>query len=99
MTDIQPWTPPMDARLHRLRREGAPWRVVAAELRLSQQAVRARGRHLGLPEWSQTDIPGYPTPADDPYRPALPVGHERAWRILTDGTALEGTAADPVSST
>jgi hypothetical protein len=92
MTHILPWTDPMDARMQRLRREGAPWRVVAADLRLSTAAVRARGRRLGLAEWSPADVPGA-VPSDDPHRPPLPAGDDRAWRVLTDGTLLEGTSA------
>jgi hypothetical protein len=96
MPHILPWTQPMDARLQRLRREGAPWRAIAAELRLSPLAVRARGRRLGLADWSPADVPGAPPAREDLHRPPLPAGDARAWDILTQGTVLEGTDATAI---
>ncbi len=80
----------MDARLCRLRVEGEDWRAVAADLHLPVPTVRARARSLDLPEWTAAELRGATRP-EDPNRPPMPPGHERAWRTLTDGTLLAGT--------
>jgi hypothetical protein len=83
------WTGPRDARLRRLRLEGATWAEIAAELGVTPAVARERARRIGAPR-------GAPAAAaratEDPHRPPLPPGHPRAWAVLTEGTTLAGTA-------
>ena len=43
------WTEARDARLRRLRAEGAAWPQIAAELGVSPDVARERGRRIGAP--------------------------------------------------
>lgn len=86
------WTAPADARLRRMRAEGATWDRIAAALGLSRYTVIERGRRIGA-----TRPPQIPLAADetaflqDRRREPLRAGHPVAWALLTDGTSLEGS--------
>jgi hypothetical protein len=77
----------MDARLRRLRAEGASWMAIAAVLTITVDAAIERGRRINVPLAPVvTDLP-----VEDPAREPLSAGHPRAWEVLTVGTWLEGT--------
>jgi hypothetical protein len=80
------WTAALDARLRRLRAEGAGWPAIAAALDVSADMARERGRRIGArpPQTAPA------APAEDPGRPPLPPGDPRAWALLTQGTVLAG---------
>ena len=80
------WTAARDARLRRLRSEGCHWPEIGADLGVTPEVARERGRRSGAP------FPGHnpPPPREDPARPPLPAGHPRAWGLLTAGTLLAG---------
>jgi hypothetical protein len=84
MTD---WTCARDARLRRLRGEGANWVEIGADLGVSADVARERGRRIGA------RLPMAPPPpmADDPRRPPLPPGDPRAWGLINRGTVLAET--------
>jgi hypothetical protein len=82
------WTSPRDACLCRLRLEGATWAEIAAELGVSQDVARERGRRLS----ARRPPPGPRRRVEDPNRPSLPPGHPRSWGLLTSGTVLADTA-------
>lgn len=83
------WTEARDARLRRLRAEGASWAEIGPELGVSIDVARERARRIGArrpvaaPDRSLDD---------DPMRDPLPAGHPRAWGLLTDGTLLRDEA-------
>ena len=81
------WTEARDGRLRRLRAEGWNWQEIGAELGVTPDVARERGRRIGA------RFPGHVPPArvEDPARSPLPAGHPRAWRLLTEGTVLAGT--------
>jgi hypothetical protein len=81
------WTPPRDAWLCRLRLEGATWAEIAAELGVTLDMARERGRKLR----ARRPPPGAPVRTEDPDRPSLPPGHPRSWGLLTAGTLLESS--------
>jgi hypothetical protein len=83
----QDWTAARDARLRRLRAEGAGWPAIAAELAVSPDVARERGRRIG----ARPPLAPPPAAMDDPARPPLPPGDCRAWALLTQGTLLAGT--------
>ena len=88
------WSAPRDARLRRLRREGATWAAIAAALGVTIDAARERGRRIGAPRACRAAPPPDSTPdsaPEDPARPPLPPGDPRAWGLLTAGTLLAGT--------
>ncbi len=81
------WTPAQDAKIKRMRSEGATWDSIAAALSVSRFTVIDRGRRIG----ARRPQPELTPPSDDPSRPPLPAGHPRTWRALTEGTVLEGS--------
>lgn len=88
------WTPQADARLARMRNEGASIRALAAAFGLSRSTVAERAGRIGLAlpdkaasQPQQTDTESAPDPARDP----LPAGHPISWGLITNGTSLEGT--------
>jgi hypothetical protein len=85
---VHVWTAPMDARLRRMRAEGASWMATAAALGIGPEAAIERGRRIAA---SPPPVSASP-PTEDPDREPLPAGHPRAWTVLTDGTWLAGTA-------
>lgn len=92
------WTPQADARLARLRGEGASLRALSRAFGLGRSAVAERATHLGLhtpiPAADRPPIARKPTPdgLDDPTRDPLPAGHPVSWGLITAGTCLEGVA-------
>jgi hypothetical protein len=86
MADID-WTEARDARLRRLRSEGWHWPEIGAELGVTADVARERGRRIGAPFPGLAPRP----PREDPARQPLPPGHPRAWALLTDGTLLAGS--------
>jgi len=80
------WTAGRDGWLCRLRAEGRGWPEIAAELGVSPDVARERGRRLG----ARPPPPNARPPAEDPRRAPLPAGHPRAWALLTEGTLLDG---------
>jgi hypothetical protein len=81
------WTDALDARLRRMRLEGASWADIAMSLMVTREMARERGRRIGAPRPQR--VTG--TPREDLARPPLPPGHPRAWGLLTEGTVLAGT--------
>jgi hypothetical protein len=81
------WTEARDAWLRRLRAQGRGWAEIGAELSVTPDVARERGRRIGA------RAPGHipRAPVEDPSRPPLPAGHPRAWGLLTAGTVLAGT--------
>jgi hypothetical protein len=81
------WTEARDGWLRRLRAEGYYWAEIAAELGVTLDVARERGRQIGAPApMTQTR-----SLAEDQRRPPLPPGHPRAWGLLNEGTVLSGT--------
>jgi len=87
MTAKHIWTNAQDTQIRRLRAEGATWDAIAAVLGVTPFATRERGRRIG----ARRPPPDFVPPPDDPLREPLPAGHPRSWRLLTDGTVLDGT--------
>ncbi len=85
------WTDPQDARIRRLRAEGATWDRIAAALVLSRYSVIARGRRIGaaLPPPEQTAAAAA-LELLDPHREPLPPGHDVTWGAITRATCLAG---------
>ena len=81
------WTAPLDARLRRMRAEGASWVAAAAALAVSPATAIERGRRIGA---HCPSVALRPT-VEDPAREPLPAGDPRAWTVLTAGTWLDGT--------
>lgn len=82
------WTEARDLWLRRMRAEGRAWAEIAAELGVTPDIARERGRRIGAP----APAAGSARAArEDPSRPPLPAGHPRAWALLTEGTVLAGT--------
>jgi hypothetical protein len=80
------WTHVTDARLKRLRVEGASWDDIAAELGISRNAAIERGRRIG----ARRPPPSATAPPEDPDRLPLPPGHDASWGALVAGTLLNG---------
>lgn len=80
------WTPAQDARLRRLRIEGATWDAIAAEFGRTRWMVIERGRRIG----TRRPPPDFVPPPEDPHREPLPAGHARSWGAINAGTVLEG---------
>lgn len=87
MPEKLPWTEADDAKLRRLRAEGATWDTVAQLLATTRVAVIERGRRIG----ARRPPPDFIALPEDPERPPLPAGHPRSWNAINAGTALEGT--------
>ena len=81
------WSEGRDAWLRRLRLEGRGWAEIGAELGVTPDMARERGRRIG----TCAPAPQARAMAEDPHRPPLPAGHPRAWGLLTAGTVLDGT--------
>ncbi len=86
------WTAPQDARIRRLRLEGATWDQIAAALGLSREAVISRGRRHGaqcpprrVVERNEAEF------LRDPTRDPLPPGYPESWNAITAGTQDAGT--------
>jgi hypothetical protein len=86
------WTNQADARLVRLRGEGASIRNLATAFGLSRSAIAVRAGRLGLALPSKPAPPAKTGPAPDLTRDPLPAGHPISWDLLTAGTSLEGAA-------
>jgi hypothetical protein len=86
MPEPLPWTAAQDARLRRLRAEGADWDHIAALLALSRCAAIERAGRIG----ACRPPPDFVPPAEDPERDPLPAGHPSAWGAITEGTLLAG---------
>jgi hypothetical protein len=78
------WTEPQDARIRRMRAEGATWDAIGAALSLSRFAVIDRGRRIG----AKPPPPEFVPPPEDPDRGPLPAGHPRTWGAMNMGTVL-----------
>jgi hypothetical protein len=81
------WTEARDRLLRRLRAEGRGWAEIAAELGVTPDVARERGRRIGAP----APPAAAREPREDPSRPPLPAGHPRSWGLLTEGTVLAGS--------
>jgi hypothetical protein len=81
------WTEARDTWLRRLRAEGRAWAEIAAQLGVTPDMARERGRRIG----ARGTAPSERAHREDPSRPPLPAGHPRAWGLLTSGTVLEGS--------
>jgi hypothetical protein len=87
MVQASRWTDGLDSKLLSLRAAGLPWDSIAMEMEMSRSSVRERGRRLGA----------FAVPARRPRvaadardRPPRCPGHPECWRLITDGTVLEG---------
>jgi hypothetical protein len=78
------WTAAQDTRIRRLRREGATWDTIAAELGLSRSTIIERGRRIG----ARPPPPEFIPEPDEPHRGPLPAGHPRTWGVMTAGSVL-----------
>jgi hypothetical protein len=78
------WTSAQDARIRRLRSEGATWDDVGVELGLNRSTVIERGRRIG----ARAPPPEFVAVPDEPNRGPLPAGHSRTWGVMTAGTVL-----------
>jgi hypothetical protein len=85
------WTNAQDARIRRLRTEGATWDAIAGALRLSRSAVIERGRRIG----ARPPPPEFVAPLDDLDRGPLPAGHSRTWGAMNAGTILADAPYPP----
>jgi hypothetical protein len=81
------WTEARDGVLRRMRAEGRTWQQIGADLGVTPDIARERGRRIGAP------APGHSPriPVEDPDRSPLPAGHPRTWGLLTENTVLAGT--------
>lgn len=89
------WTPQADARLSRMRIEGASIRTVAAAFGLSRSTVAERATRIGLqipPKALPKQREQHVDPGTDLARDPLPAGHPISWGLITQGTSLEGEA-------
>lgn len=82
----QEWTPARDARLRRMRAEGAGWPEIGLALAVSPDVARERGRRIG----AHRPLAAAAPPPEDPARLPLPPGDPRSWGLLTEGTLLAG---------
>ena len=80
------WTDAQDAKIKRLRAEGATWDAIAEALRFTRWTVIERGRRIN----ARPPPPGFTPQPDDPYRDPLPAGHPKTWGSLVLGSCLEG---------
>ena len=82
------WSDARDAWLRRFRAEGRSWAEIAAELGVTPDVARERGRRIGAP----APAAAVPAPVEDPYRLPLRAGHPHSWGLLNEGTWLAGTS-------
>lgn len=78
------WTSAQDARIKRLRAEGANWDTIADDLGLTRWAVIERGRRIG----ARLPPPDFVPMLDEPGRDPLPAGHPRTWGAMNASTSL-----------
>ncbi len=78
------WTDAQDARIKRLRAEGASWETIAQDLGLTRWVVIERGRRIR----ARLPPPEFVPVLDDPGREPLPAGHVRTWGAMNAGTSL-----------
>lgn len=78
------WTSAQDARIRRLRAEGATWDIIAEDLGLTRWIVIERGRRIR----ARLPPPEFVPLLDDPGRDPLPAGHARTWGAMNAGTML-----------
>lgn len=78
------WTDPRDARLKRMRAQGASWETIAAALRISRNAAIERGRRIG----ARLPPPEHVPEPEDLERPPMPAGHSVSWGAIVAGTCL-----------
>jgi hypothetical protein len=76
------WSDGQDARIRRLRTEGASCDVIALLLGVTRAAVVERARILRVDHHPETDFA-------DTERPPLPAGHRLTWGAINQGTGLE----------
>ena len=81
------WTDQRDARLKRMRVQGAAWDAIAAALGISRNAAIERGRRIG----ARLPPPEHVSEPEDPERPPFPPGHRITWGAIVAGTSLAGT--------
>lgn len=81
------WTSAQDARIRRLRAEGATWEAIAEDLGLTRWIVIERGRRIK----ARLPPPEFVPVLDSPGRDPLPAGHPRTWGAMNAGTALANT--------
>ncbi len=86
MTRLE-WTEARDSVLRGMRAEGRTWQEIGADLGVTPDVARERGRRIGTLAAGQA--PNFP--AEDPCRPPLPAGHPRSWGLLIENTVLAGT--------
>ncbi len=82
------WADSMDEQLLQLRRERAPWDVIARRMQLSRNTVIERARRIGVAKRSKIGIAPPVVESDD--RAPRPSGHPLTWGAITRGTVLEG---------
>lgn len=88
MSQYWEWSGARDARLRRLRVEGATWDAIAADLGTTRWSAIERGRRIGAPR----PPPELATAPEDGTRDPLPPGSATSWGAITAGTLLEGAA-------
>lgn len=81
------WTSAQDARIRRLRAEGATWEAIAEDLGLTRWIVIERGRRIR----ARLPPPEFVAVLDPPDRDPLPAGHTRTWGAMNAGTTLANT--------
>lgn len=92
MPQKRQWTAPQDARLRRLRAEGATWDQIAADLELGRSAVIERGHRIAAHRPTPAQTAEHQDPAlHDPQRPPMHPGHPVTWGAITETTCLAGT--------
>ena len=82
------WTQVRDARLRRMRAEGAGWPEIGLALAVSPDVARERARRIGAKRLLAEAVEPEDPDLNDPARAPLPAGHPRAWGLLTAGTLL-----------
>jgi hypothetical protein len=87
MFDSVAWSAAQDARLRRLRLDGSTWNAIALELGRTRWTVIERARRIGAPGGPPQPPPRLAADIGDE-RLALPAGHPRSWRAITDRTLL-----------
>jgi hypothetical protein len=83
------WTAALDARLRALRANDYTWDAVALEMGFGRNTVLERGRRIGARKLPKPVVVTVVEAAD---RPARQAGHPATWRLITDGTVLDGEA-------
>lgn len=84
------WTEGQDARIRRMRAEGASWDIIAQQLGLARWTVIERAKLLGIGRAAAPVVA-----MDDLMRPPLPAGHPDSWDAITRDTSLAGLSFRP----